>query len=53
VIRDPADVDGTRKLGNEDWYRPPEDEVARRVDLTIGAALIAAAELGRGVATPV
>ena len=53
VIRDPADVDGTRKLGNEDWYRPPEDEVVRRVDLTIGAALVAAAELGRGVAAPV
>jgi DeoD family purine-nucleoside phosphorylase len=48
VIRDPKDVDGTRKLGGEDWFRPPEDEVVRRVDLTIGAALAAAAELGRG-----
>jgi DeoD family purine-nucleoside phosphorylase len=48
VIRDPSEVEGTRKLGNEDWYRPPEDEVVRRVDLTIGAALKAAAELGRG-----
>jgi DeoD family purine-nucleoside phosphorylase len=47
VIRDPAEVEGTRKLGNEDWYRPTEDEVVRRVDLTIGAALAAAAVLGR------
>lgn len=30
------------------FYRPPEDEVNRRVDLTIGAALAAAAALGRG-----
>lgn len=48
VIRDPAAVDATRKLGSEAWYRPPEDEVVRRVDMTIGAALQAAAELGRG-----
>ena len=48
VIRDPAQVEGTRKLGDEDWYRPPENEVVRRVDLTIGAALAAAAALGRG-----
>ena len=48
VIRDPAAVEGTRKLGEEDWFRPPEDEVVRRVDLTIGAALKAASELGRG-----
>lgn len=47
VIRDPAAVEGTRKVGDEDWYRPPEDEVTRRVDMTIGAALVAAAELGR------
>ncbi len=47
VIRDPAQVEGTRKLGGEDWFRPPEEEVVRRVDLTIGAALAAAAELGR------
>ncbi|HSL77492.1 MAG TPA: hypothetical protein VK867_11140, partial [Candidatus Limnocylindrales bacterium] len=52
VIRDRAEPDGTRKLGNEDWFRPPEEEVVRRVDLTIGAALAAAAELGRGVAAP-
>jgi purine-nucleoside phosphorylase len=48
VIRDPAAIEGTRKLGDEDWFRPPEDEVNRRVDLTIGAALKAAAVLGRG-----
>jgi purine-nucleoside phosphorylase len=48
VIRDPAAVEGTRKLGGEDWFRPPEEEVVRRVDLTIGAALKAAAVLGRG-----
>ena len=47
VIRDPGQVEGTRKLGDEDWYRPPEEEVTRRVDLTIGAALAAAAALGR------
>ena len=47
VIRDPASVEGTKKLGGEDGFRPPEDEVNRRVDLTIGAALQAAAELGR------
>jgi DeoD family purine-nucleoside phosphorylase len=29
------------------FFRPPEDEVKRRVDLTIGAALSAAAVLGR------
>ena len=32
------------------FFRPPEDEVNRRVDLTIGAALAAAAVLGRAVA---
>jgi DeoD family purine-nucleoside phosphorylase len=47
VIRDPGEVDGARKLGAEDWFRPPEEEVVRRVDLTIGAALSAAAALGR------
>jgi hypothetical protein len=46
VIRDTAaeEAAGSR----EAWYRPPEDEVTRLVDLTIGAALAAAAELGRG-----
>jgi purine-nucleoside phosphorylase len=52
VIRDLAEADGSSKRRNEDWYRPPEDEVVRRVDRTIGAALAAAAELGRGVASP-
>jgi DeoD family purine-nucleoside phosphorylase len=46
VIVDPENPQG-RALGDEAWYRPPEDEVTRRVDLTIGAALAAAAELGR------
>ena len=46
VIRDAAaeEAAGSR----EAWFRPPEDEVTRRVDLTIGAALAAAAALGRG-----
>jgi purine-nucleoside phosphorylase len=43
VIIDP----GADTSGHQAWYRPPEDEVTRRVDLTIGAALAAAAELGR------
>ena len=47
VIRDP-DADAEGKVGHEAWFRPPEDEVTRRVDLTIGAALKAAAALGRG-----
>ena len=47
VIADPNDPDA-RILGGEAWYRPPEDEVTRRVDLTIGAAMTAAAALGRG-----
>jgi DeoD family purine-nucleoside phosphorylase len=46
VIADPTDPDA-RRLGDETWFRPPEDEVTRRVDLTIGAAMAAAAELGR------
>jgi purine-nucleoside phosphorylase len=46
VIVDPEQADA-RTLGADAWYRPPEDEVTRRVDLTIGAALAAAAALGR------
>lgn len=46
VIADPDDPSAARADG-EPWYRPPEDEVVRRVDLTIGAALQAAAALGR------
>ena len=47
VIVDPDDPNANRVDGAP-WYRPPEDEVVRRVDLTIGAALKAAARLGRG-----
>ena len=47
VIVDPEGADA-HAIGGETWYRPPEDEVTRRVDLTIGAALAAAAVLGRG-----
>lgn len=39
--------DETTKPGDNAFFRPPEDEVNRRVDLTIGAALAAAAALGR------
>jgi purine-nucleoside phosphorylase len=46
VIAD-SESQAARAGGSEAWYRPPEDEVTRRVDLTIGAALAAAAELGR------
>ena len=48
VIADPAVAEPRAGGADEAWYRPPEDEVTRRVDLTIGAALAAAAELGRG-----
>ncbi len=44
TIADPAEA----AAGEESWFRPPEEEVTRRVDLTIGAALKAAAALGRG-----
>ena len=49
VIADPTmdrDVE-VRLAGNEAWFRPSEEEVTRRVDLTIGAAMSAAAALGR------
>jgi hypothetical protein len=48
VIRDP---DAEQGVGHEAWFRPPEDEVTRRVDLTVGAALAAAAALGRSAGT--
>jgi DeoD family purine-nucleoside phosphorylase len=48
VIMDPAMAQETRANSEETWFRPPEDEVTRRVDLTIGAAMKAAAALGRG-----
>lgn len=47
VLFDPDDPDAAQRSGGKAFYRPPEDEVNRRVDLTIGAALAAAAELGR------
>jgi hypothetical protein len=47
VIADPGEAGEVREGGEETWFRPPEDEVTRRVDLTIGAALAAAAALGR------
>jgi uridine phosphorylase len=47
IIVDPAAEAAVRLAGNETWFRPPEDEVTRRVDLTIGAAMAAAAALGR------
>jgi DeoD family purine-nucleoside phosphorylase len=46
VLADPDDPTD-RVEGGGAWFRPPEDEVTRRVDLTIGAALKAAAALGR------
>lgn len=48
VIVDPTVAQDVRASGDETWFRPPEEEVTRRVDMTIGAALAAAAELGRG-----
>ncbi len=48
VIVDPTMDQEVRASGDEAWFRPPEDEVTRRVDLTIGAAMAAAAALGRG-----
>ena len=47
IIADPALDQAVRLAGDETWFRPPEDEVTRRVDLTIGAAMAAAAALGR------
>jgi purine-nucleoside phosphorylase len=34
-------------VGHEAWFRPHEDEVTKAVDVTVGAALAAAAVLGR------
>ena len=39
--------DADAKSSEKQFFRPPEDEVNARVDLTIGAALAAAAALGR------
>ncbi|HEY3336517.1 MAG TPA: hypothetical protein VGK16_14885 [Candidatus Limnocylindrales bacterium] len=48
VIVDPTFEQAVTAIGDETWFRPPEEEVTRRVDLTIGAAMAAAAVLGRG-----
>ncbi len=44
VILDPADIPD----GGNGWERLPEDELQSRIDRTVGAALAAAADLGRG-----
>ena len=46
TIRDAKVVAEARKGGSEPWYRLPEDELIKRIDLTIGAALKAAETLG-------
>jgi hypothetical protein len=48
VLFDPEDPEHAERSGGKAFFRPPEDEVNRRVDLTIGAALAAAANLGKG-----
>lgn len=47
VILDPSEV-GTSAPAAHGWERLPEDEMQTRIDLTIGAALTAAARLGAG-----
>ena len=47
IVADPSVAQDVPLTGTETWFRPPEDEVTRRVDLTIGAAMAAAAALGR------
>jgi purine-nucleoside phosphorylase len=47
IIVDPTVEQAVRLAGNKTWFRPPEEEVTRRVDMTIGAALAAAAALAR------
>jgi DeoD family purine-nucleoside phosphorylase len=46
VMATGGDAGEQRDSSESKWYRPPEEEVTRRVDLTIGAALAAAAALG-------
>jgi uridine phosphorylase len=48
VIMDPSEVEEGSAAAQHGWARLPEDELQRRIDLTIGAALAAAANLGRG-----
>ena len=43
VILDPADI----PEGGNGWERLPEDELQSRIDRTVGAAIAAAADLGR------
>jgi uridine phosphorylase len=46
VILDPGQAAGDAPSASG-WERLPEDELQRRIDLTIGAAMSAAAALGR------
>jgi len=47
VLYYPDSPEAAKLEGGRPFYRPPEDEVNARVDRTIGAALKAAATLGR------
>ena len=47
VILGPDDQASTETSAAHGWERLPEEELQRRIDLTIGAALTAAANLGR------
>jgi purine-nucleoside phosphorylase len=48
TVSDVMRVDASETaVGHEAWFRPHEDEVTRAVDVTVGAALAAAAALGR------
>ena len=48
VILGAGDQASTETSAAHGWERLPEEELQRRIDLTIGAALTAAANLGRG-----
>jgi hypothetical protein len=48
VILDPQHVADGSAPAQAGWERLPEDELQRRIDRTIGAAMSAAADLGRG-----
>ena len=48
TVSDVMRVDASESaVGHEAWFRPHEDEVTKAVDVTVGAALAAAAALGR------
>jgi len=48
TVSDVMRVDASETaVGHEAWFRPHEDEVTKAVDVTVGAALAAAAALGR------